>query len=863
MKKLALLVLALSACTNTLGDQVPRLYACDRADGLNSCPSGWRCGLSGYCQDPAQPLAYACESSDDCSGAWHCGPERICYDRTAALDRGCRGSEEFIPDAGDCAPGWRCGREVRGQFCHSRDAGAGYLCTSDLDCEATWRCGPEGACVDVAAQRLRGTEANFTVIKVSPLFPAPVELASVLLTSQGHRAALVGGGKITLAQSSNSRAWGPPVADAGFVTLLRPAHALARTDQRVLVTDAMGLVDYAVALDGGTPTVVEPSLANAELRYRSRSSSAVVENLAAFSGARIGLCDLGTSTLACQFATLPSSVVDLAFLSADSQGRSALAATSAGPYAALRLNGSFVALDGGASSTPVWRPVSLPGLSDACSSSPVSIDRLFSDPDRDTLAATSDQDRRVSVFKRNSVSQSASSCAALAFDPLYGPCAACGSGETLLGMAIEHDPPSPDEAQTLCQRGGAIVGYRQHSVDGGCGLEPLDLPVGMRRGYAFSSGLQGVDFVGIPRECGRSFCDTMVSGSAPERVAGGPSLLTLHHDDVLNRIGNYVTPPSSITSAIGLQPVDYSTANLYIAGSVTENPDWMIGSSGRNLTVGDQTMVVQSMRRKLNALSVTEPLAFLSRSSDLLPSVSFGGGGLIDASGTRSFSTIAADAEGKPWLIIGAGDRLWAEDARLLSPDAGARTISIKVVPLPSSEIQSLSFTAADRGDAGTGKLLEGYVVAQQRLFRVVASSSSLWQSDEIRLGTTGLASVSTWMEQGHGRVGTSDGRVFGLPIPVALSAAIPEAPMPSVLSYGSLCGQAFALSSSALYRLSLDTPPLGTWKRVPLDSAFPGLDAFGPHWSAVTHQARVGNEEHFYLFSDTGLVVELKATCP
>lgn len=47
------------------------------------------------------------------------------------------------------------------------------------------------------------------------------------------------------------------------------------------------------------------------------------------------------------------------------------------------------------------------------------------------------------------------------------------------------------------------------------------------------------------------------------------------------------------------------------------------------------------------------------------------------------------------------------------------------------------------------------------------------------------------------------------------------------------------------------------------LESAFPGLDAFGPHWNAVTHQARVGNEEHLYLFSETGLVVELKASCP
>jgi hypothetical protein len=55
----------------------------------------------------------------------------------------------------------------------------------------------------------------------------------------------------------------------------------------------------------------------------------------------------------------------------------------------------------------------------------------------------------------------------------------------------------------------------------------------------------------------------------------------------------------------------------------------------------------------------------------------------------------------------------------------------------------------------------------------------------------------------------------------------------------------------------------LGTWQRVSLESAFTGLDAFGPHWSATLHKARVGNEEHLYLFSHTGLALELVATCP
>ena len=88
----------LAGCSNRLADGVPRLYACERAEGLNSCPGGWRCGLSGFCQDPTQALPYACEGHDDCSAAWHCGAERLCYDRATALDRPCR------TDADDCAP---------------------------------------------------------------------------------------------------------------------------------------------------------------------------------------------------------------------------------------------------------------------------------------------------------------------------------------------------------------------------------------------------------------------------------------------------------------------------------------------------------------------------------------------------------------------------------------------------------------------------------------------------------------------------------------------------------------------------------------------------------------------------------------
>lgn len=882
--RVLLFAIALAGCANSLVDDVPRLYACERGEGAEPCPGGWRCGLSGYCVNPEQALPYACETSADCSTTWHCGAERVCYDRATAIDRACRASLESTPDAGDCAPGWRCGREVRGQVCHPIDAGAAYLCTSDSDCEAGWRCGPEDVCVDVAGQGLREGDVAFTTAKVSPLLPGQVDLLQVrvldgseVLAFGTHRLVFVADGGLTVATNSAALEW-PFTASRETTRLARPARALVETEAHLLVSDATGLVDYRDAFDGGSPALVAPALANADLRYAPPilSFGTVVsqEELASFAGSTVGLCGRGTQLQPCdattfQLSMLPSTVNDVAFIDEVLQRRSALAATSGGLYFAPRL-GAFLDLDGGTTNVPVWRPMALAGLSDACATSPVSVDRLAYDPARHILSATTGQDRTLRVFTRPLTPQNTTACGALEFDPVYGPCAACGQGEVLIKLGTEElSTMSDPTVMALCRRdsgdgGSTTVAYRHRSTDGGCSLAAVPLPLGVSRGYQLQRetfGLTGLDSVGLPRRCPVEGCDTMLFSSAPDRVAGGPALLGVYKNDIYRPDQLPITPPSGLSSPLGLRLAKYS--NLYVAGGVPENPDWMISSTGRFGTQGNQSLAVQPMNRKLNTdpFATVEPHALFSRSADLLPSAG-SVGDLIDASGTRSLSTIATDAVGQPWLIVGAGDRIWATDARSIGDDGGVRTIGIKVVPLPSADLQSLAFTAHERGDAGTGPLLDGFTVAQQRLFRVVVHSPTLWLSDEIRLPDLTTLPLSVWIEGGRGRVGTSDGRVFGLPVPVALSTTIPEAPLPTVLDYGSLCGKAFALSPTALYRLSLETPPLGEWKRVSLDSAFPGLDAFGPHWGPVMHKSRVGNQEHLVLFSQTGLVVELVATC-
>ncbi len=872
------LTLLLAGCTNGLVDEVPRLYACDRAEGLDSCPGGWRCGLSGYCQNPNQALPYACETSADCSTTWHCGPERVCYDRNSAIDRSCRLNLESTPDAGDCAPGWRCGREIRGQFCHPRDAGAPYVCATDSDCEAAWRCGPEGACVDVAVQGLRGADVSLTLKKVSPLLPTQVEalhLSVVKQSALSNRMVFTLDGGLHLVTNS-SRLTGPFTSSADSTALVRPAHNVVETENHLLVADSSGVMDYRDAFTGGVAVLALPGLPNAEFRYAFANLWGNQEELAVFSGSTIGVCGragLGSPTCeasAFQVATLPAEVKDVAFIADGTNQpsrRSVMAATAAGPYFAPRTGDSFLALDGGLVGAPVWRPMALPGLSDACAPTPTPIDRLSFDREKAMLTATTGQDRLLWVFAGSGPRQ-IGSCATVAFEPEYGPCTVCGPDEVLLKTAPENRN-FPDRAVVaLCQRttadaGRSVVAYRHLSTDGGCSLDSLTVSSGASRGYRVSEqadGLQGLDSQGVPRRCPLPGCETMLAGAAPDRVAGGPTVLGTYNDDFITPSAQFVTPPSGLTSPLGLRVANFT--NLYVAGSVPENPDWMISSTGRMGTQGDQSLAVQPMARKLNDPDgPILPYAVFTRSADLLPSAF--NMGLIDSSNTRSFSTIATDAEGLPWLIVGAGDRIWATDSRLLGADAGVRTIGVKTVPMPSADIQSLAFAAFDRGDAGTGPLLNGYTVEQQRLFRVVAYTPTLWLSDELRLGETNPAAVAVWMDGLRGRVGTSDGRVFGLPVPVPLSTTIPEAPLPTVLNYGTLCGQAFALSPSALYRLSLETPPLGTWKRVSLEAAYPGLDGFGSHWAAAVHKARVGNTEHLYLFSQTGLSIELVATCP
>ncbi len=863
----ALVLLAAAGCTSSLDSQAPRFYRCQR-DGGPSCPAGWTCGLSGYCQDPAVGARVECNDSSDCTGGWHCGVARVCYDRAAAEAISCAPEREATPDAGDCAPTWRCG--LAGT-CHPRDAGRPYACQSDSDCEAQWRCGPERACVDVSLQALTPAAPALEVERASPLLPAQVEAASVyypiLITGNqafGELAYAADGGLTTFTADNQL----PPNYSRMSIPLPRPLHALLAHGVGRFGTDSAGLWRYDDALlKTGSPQLLSATLANAELRfgegYQTGNGMTLAPAAAAFKGGTTGVlaADGGFDLTA-----LPNGLTanDLTFTNPATtlfggSRTSLLAATGGGLYYAPR-SSAYVGTDGGTSATPAWRRaglVELPGS--ACAdASPPAVDRVKFFPRSDLLALV--VAGKLHVFRALAPpALPPAGCWDLPFKALYTGCDACGAGEQLFTFGQEQwrTTGALQPVETVCRTAaGRFVRYVHPVESGACALTPAPMLEGLAKAFTPSSATvqpSGVSSTGAFFSSSASDARTYPERLPIEYVSGGPAALFTSGPPVTSGNG---TVRGAFTPGLGLMP--FSIDGVIGAtgmGSVEQRPELMLVPNGGG-TLADLAVYVEPTVDYLAASGRTV-LGRLDRSDDLVLRNQAG----VGNSGTvyRAHAVQVPASDGRPWLVIGASDRIWATDEPLAA-DAGTRAVGIKTVPLPYAAIGSLTMGApAARADGGTTALLEGYAVAQLRLFRVVAQTKDYWRSDEIVLPGQ-AAPLKVWLEGERARVGTTDGRVFGLPVPVVLTRSLPNPPLPQVLDYAQLCGQGFALARDGLYRLrAAPGEVLGSWERVPLDSV-PGYDSASVVFRRL-HVAREGGKDFAWLFSEGTLVLRVSCT--
>jgi hypothetical protein len=192
----------------------------------------------------------------------------------------------------------------------------------------------------------------------------------------------------------------------------------------------------------------------------------------------------------------------------------------------------------------------------------------------------------------------------------------------------------------------------------------------------------------------------------------------------------------------------------------------------------------------------------------------------------------------------------------LLSGELGRdRQLQVRVVPNPRAAI--LSFDR-DPSPPDAGSMLEGYAVAQARLYRITAETVARWISTEVELNVPRGEPRAVWMDQGRGRAGLGDGRVFSLPSRVLVAPQLPEL-LPQASSFAFACGHAFALGRRGLYRLDTSGgAPVGTWTQVNLDAVVAGAAA-DPGWEGGRlHAVNEPQERSLYVFTAHGNVTRL-----
>lgn len=138
-----------------------------RCQSSNDCVGPWVCLRDNYCHDPNLGVDVACESAADCVGGWFCAKDGRCRDPQ-------KPSALVCDDDTQCATGWFCSREG---VCRDRAVPAAFPCDVDAHCAGGWRCSTEQVCVDLSLEpQAPGDAALATTVRRSPLIPMVTRL---------------------------------------------------------------------------------------------------------------------------------------------------------------------------------------------------------------------------------------------------------------------------------------------------------------------------------------------------------------------------------------------------------------------------------------------------------------------------------------------------------------------------------------------------------------------------------------------------------------------------------------------------------------------------------------------------------------
>lgn len=871
-------------CKSSLSPETPRKYRCNRAlnGPLSSeCPGGWRCGLEGTCHDPQEAFAFRCESQDDCASDWHCGAAGTCYELATAGAVECRGAS-----AGDCAPGWHCGLNGR---CHDADAGAAYQCNNDEDCERGWRCDlVAGACVDSTGEALRPA-APLAVTRISP---ATFGLAEHYAYAGSYHldypdggycdytkrySAVIDGGLVSVQQTECSYDFQREISDRRDIALSTAPTALAAVERIDYLVDPSGLIAYRHDVDAGGPRRWQLAFEARQLFTIDRESSPGLPPAVLASGTtgfvvvdhdNQTLYGSGAITLADGGATGPTGLA--VAHSSDSYYDQLLAAiTPDGLYLATRAAGTFASLDGGAGLN--WVAVDVPGVGHARCGNQKAVTVEVRRASDDALGlvvepAVAPMQRQLVVVSIDP-DAALTECSAALVTNATVPAPSCPPGQTV----VDFDPyestyyrgsvrcRGPSDAGTSVENqidvSLADDGGYEFSVDE---MYPLTSvgpgPLTITRAAATTREYDWLDEQG--RRFGRGAFNLT---TAPLVVLGGgghalvgvtpelraPSGRYMGFEKVWE-LGSAGFTWRSIFNGGELAPVSlqlcggvHGSAELLVRTAMeldqsgpTNEPRYPNAGPDFQVTYIDDVMNDEP--------TTLRTVAVLKNTAGLPAKICWPG------SQEPMIATIAPTRQGQRQLVVAAQDTVWAgslpaADARL--PDGGVRVAQLepRITPVNRGRIAAIAITTTP---STAKESVTGYLIAQLRLFRVFAFDEAQWSLKEVTLPEGVPAGL--WADGPNARVAFDDGTTLSLPSRTQIAGPVPN----GAQQFIELCGQGYALTPDALYRLEPGTTAssLGQWVAVNLGAPTPNAST-GAFLGGKLHAS--GNE--LYVFNRYG----------
>lgn len=863
----------LAGCQSRADLETGRYYRCEAAAGAvdQQCPGGWVCTREGFCQDPAVGAALSCVSSQDCTGGWHCGVDGQCYDRSLAAAVACR---QEVPQ--DCAPGWRCGLEG---VCHDTAQAAAYQCQGDPDCEQGWRCGASGVCVDSSGEALRAGSGILAGEVLSPRYPLVAEelAASGSFTDLG-----TGYDKTVYALRTDGGVWIGTWDQYEGVAAQRLAtpgvQRIAVAEGSTYYLDGSGL-QRVTAVEQGFNAVETINLAGlgpiSGLKQLADGRGA----LAVFSGNQVGFVEQGATQVS-RISTLPAgaTVLDLADLS--DRWSSGPASDTAHGLVLATEQGLFVAyqsVDGDEVPLPTsWLPISVPGLGNAAcgatpSARPTRLSGIYDSWYGYWFLAIELTEpgggKLLTVLQRDDQTYPTAACPTGEFTVVMPPVDACPGG-TLSALDVD------DEGQVVvrCRTGGVEnVTSVYQGEDGGTQVhayaftwwsDPVDRPVTPSP----SNGVRVVlDSSGRLGQCDADdyyTCWWETVSQSPLGVVnlqdGGYGVVTHHSAGVGNPAVYFPYADLHEQSDFGLRRTYAQLGDLVPRPSGAFAPLPCSFPRGMRdqlaFCVQDQDVTLYDVDQMVAWGETPKPTAVLSGSASALAQ---------SWRKTHFPSQVTPLADGGQLLVMAVGDALWAGPPSLPTLADGPARLNARLVPQPRGDITSITFTTPRAG----GPLLQGYVIAQERVFQVEVHSEQQWLGAPVHL-PPGIASA-VWSDGERGRVGYRDGRVYSLPAGVQIGAPFADR---DALDYAQLCGHGYALTRDTLFRLAPGPGGgvIGEWAPVPL--SVPGMppgalifygwhETFGPFEDLPDFpppDRLVEGEGELLLFTEAGAMIRL-----